>query len=79
MSRPQSLVSPGRTRVGGEPCGRARAVGLTVDNTVDTIHPFPPFSETFKHACQAFRRTTETMSCCVEYHPSTPSVHDTQI
>ena len=30
------------------------------------IHPFPTFSEAFKHACQAFRRDTSAMSCCVE-------------
>jgi mercuric reductase len=40
--------------------------GLTVDDIIDTIHPFPTFSEAFKHACQAFRRDTRTMSCCVE-------------
>ncbi|PSQ21547.1 mercury(II) reductase [Halobacteriales archaeon QS_9_67_17] len=40
--------------------------GLTVDDIVDTVHPFPTFSEAFKHACQAFRRDTSTMSCCVE-------------
>ncbi|MDS0473486.1 mercury(II) reductase [Natrinema sp. 1APR25-10V2] len=40
--------------------------GLTVDDIIDTIHPFPTFSEAFKHACQAFRRDTSTMSCCVE-------------
>jgi mercuric reductase len=40
--------------------------GLTVDDIIDTIHPFPTFSEAFKHACQAFRRDTETMSCCIE-------------
>jgi mercuric reductase len=40
--------------------------GLTVDGIIDTIHPFPTFSEAFKHACQAFRRDTDTMSCCVE-------------
>lgn len=40
--------------------------GLTVDDIIDTIHPFPTFSEAFKHACQAFRRDTQTMSCCVE-------------
>jgi mercuric reductase len=40
--------------------------GLTVDDIIDTIHPFPTFSEAFKHACQAFRRETSTMSCCVE-------------
>jgi mercuric reductase len=39
---------------------------LTVDDIIDTIHPFPTFSEAFKHACQAFRRDTSTMSCCVE-------------
>jgi mercuric reductase len=39
--------------------------GLTVDDIIDTIHPFPTFSEAFKHACQAFRRDTSTMSCCV--------------
>ncbi|WP_276256469.1 hypothetical protein [Halomontanus rarus] len=33
---------------------------------LDTVHPFPTFSEAFKHACQAFRRDTSTMSCCVE-------------
>ncbi|QAU11919.1 mercury(II) reductase [Halorubrum sp. BOL3-1] len=41
-------------------------LGLTVDDIIDTVHPFPTFSEAFKHACQAFRRDTETMSCCVE-------------
>lgn len=40
--------------------------GFTVDDIIDTIHPFPTFSESFKHACQAFRRDTSTMSCCVE-------------
>jgi len=40
--------------------------GLTVDDIIDTVHPFPTFSEAFKHACQAFRRDTSTMSCCVE-------------
>jgi mercuric reductase len=39
---------------------------LTVDDIIDTIHPFPTFSEAFKHACQAFRRDTSKMSCCVE-------------
>ena len=40
--------------------------GLKIDDIIDTIHPFPTFSEAFKHACQAFRRDTSTMSCCVE-------------
>jgi mercuric reductase len=40
--------------------------GLTVDDIIDTVHPFPTFSEAFKHACQAFRRDTSAMSCCVE-------------
>lgn len=40
--------------------------GLTIDDIIDTIHPFPTFSEAFKHACQAFRRDTSKMSCCVE-------------
>ena len=40
--------------------------GLTVDDIIATVHPFPTFSEAFKHACQAFRRDTSTMSCCVE-------------
>jgi mercuric reductase len=40
--------------------------GLTIDDIIDTVHPFPTFSEAFKHACQAFRRDTSTMSCCVE-------------
>jgi len=31
--------------------------GLTVDDIIDTVHPFPTFSEAFKHACQAFRQT----------------------
>ena len=39
---------------------------LTIDDVIDTIHPFPTFSEAFKHACQAFRRDTSAMSCCVE-------------
>lgn len=33
--------------------------GLTVDDIIDTIHPFPTFNE-------AFRRDTSTMSCCFE-------------
>lgn len=40
--------------------------GLTVGDIIDTVHPFPTFSEAFKYACQAFRRDTSTMSCCVE-------------
>ena len=40
--------------------------GLTVDDIIGTVHPFPTFSEAFKHVCQAFRRDTSTMSCCVE-------------
>ena len=40
--------------------------GLTVDDIIDTIHPFPTFSEAFKHACQAFRRDISKMSCCIE-------------
>jgi mercuric reductase len=40
--------------------------GLTVDDIIDTVHPFPTFSEAFKHACQAFRRDVSNMSCCVE-------------
>ncbi|AUX08697.1 mercuric reductase [Halalkaliarchaeum desulfuricum] len=40
--------------------------GLTVDDIIDTVHPFPTFSEAFKHACQAFRRDVSKMSCCVE-------------
>lgn len=39
---------------------------LTVEDIIDIVHPFPTFSEAFKHACQAFRRDTSTMSCCVE-------------
>lgn len=41
--------------------------GLTIDGIIDTIHPFPTFSEAFKHACQAFRRDTSKMSCCIEW------------
>jgi mercuric reductase len=41
-------------------------VGLTVDDVIDTVHPFLTFSESFKQACQAFRRDTSTMSCCIE-------------
>jgi mercuric reductase len=40
--------------------------GLTVDDIIDTVHPFPTFSEAFKQACQSFRRDTSTMSCCIE-------------
>jgi len=40
--------------------------GLTTDDIIDTVHPFPTFSEAFKQACQAFRRDTSTMSCCIE-------------
>ena len=39
---------------------------LTVDDIIDTVHPFPTFSEAFKQACQAFRRDTSKMSCCIE-------------
>lgn len=39
---------------------------LTINDIIDTVHPFPTFSEAFKHACQAFRRDTSKMSCCVE-------------
>lgn len=41
-------------------------LGLTVDEIIDTIHPFPTFSEAFERACQAFGRDTSTTSCCVE-------------
>lgn len=44
----------------------AMKFGLTVDDVIDTVHSFPTFSEALKHACQAFRRDTLTMSCCVE-------------
>ena len=40
--------------------------GLTVDDIIGAVHPFPTFSEAFKQACQAFRRDTSMMSCCVE-------------
>ena len=40
-------------------------LGLTVDDIIDTIHPFPIFSEGFKYACLTFRRDTATMSCCI--------------
>ncbi|WP_181692654.1 mercury(II) reductase [Natronomonas sp. LN261] len=40
--------------------------GLTVDDIIDTVHPFPTFSEAFKQACQSFRRDTSKMSCCIE-------------
>jgi len=40
--------------------------GLTVDDIINTVHPFPTFSEAFKQACQAFRRDTSKMSCCIE-------------
>jgi mercuric reductase len=40
--------------------------GLTIDDIIDTVHPFPTFSEGFKLACQSFRRDTSKMSCCVE-------------
>ncbi|TKX55533.1 mercury(II) reductase [Halorubrum sp. SP3] len=40
--------------------------GLTVGDIIDTVHPFPTFSEAFKQACQAFRRDTSKMSCCIE-------------
>lgn len=44
----------------------AAKYGLTIDNIIDTVHPFPTFSEGFKYACQAFRRDVSTMSCCVQ-------------
>ena len=40
--------------------------GLTIDNIIDTVHPFPTFSEAFKMAAQSFVRDISTMSCCVE-------------
>ncbi|MFB6163467.1 MAG: mercury(II) reductase [Halococcoides sp.] len=40
--------------------------GLGVDDVIETIHPFPTFSEAFRRACQAFERDISTMSCCVE-------------
>ncbi|MFB6345850.1 MAG: mercury(II) reductase [bacterium] len=40
--------------------------GLTVDDIIDTVHPFPTFSEAFKHACQAFRYNADAMTCCVQ-------------
>lgn len=40
--------------------------GLTVDDIIDTIHPFPTFSEVFKHACQAFRHEAGAMTCCIQ-------------
>nr|WP_273736967.1 hypothetical protein [Natrinema soli] len=39
---------------------------LTVDDIIDTVHPFPTFNEVFKQACQTFRQDTSTMSCCIE-------------
>jgi len=39
---------------------------LTVDDIIDTVHPFPTFSEAFKQTCQTFRRDTSKMSCCIE-------------
>lgn len=44
----------------------AVAYGLTVDEVIDTVHPFPTFSEAIKRACQAFRRDVTVMACCVE-------------
>jgi mercuric reductase len=41
-------------------------LGLTVDDVIDTVQPFLTFSEALRQACQAFRRDTETMSCCIE-------------
>lgn len=46
---------------------RAVEYGLTVDDVVDPVHPFPTISEGFTVACQAFRRDVSTMSCCIEY------------
>jgi len=42
--------------------------GLTVDDIIDTVHPFPTFSEAFKHACQAFRRehVDDELLCLVD-------------
>jgi mercuric reductase len=40
--------------------------GLTVDDIIDTVHPFPTFSEAFKHACQAFRHEAGAMTCCIQ-------------
>jgi hypothetical protein len=34
--------------------------GLTVDDSIDTVHPVPAFSEALKRACQAFRCATTT-------------------
>ena len=41
-------------------------LGLTVDDVIDMVHSFLIFSEALRQACQAFRRDTETMSCCIE-------------
>ncbi len=40
--------------------------GLTIDDLINTIHPFPTFSEALKRAAQAFVRDISLMSCCVE-------------
>lgn len=40
--------------------------GLSIHDIIDTIHPFPTFSEAFKQACQAFNRDISNMSCCIE-------------
>ena len=39
--------------------------GLTIDDIIDTVYPFPTFSEALKQACRAFRQDTTTKSCCV--------------
>jgi len=46
---------------------------LTVDDIIDTVHPFPTFSEAFKQTCQTFRRDTSKMSCCIGDTHSPPA------
>jgi hypothetical protein len=51
----------------------AVTVGLTVDDVIHSVHPFPTVSEGVKHTCRAFRPDTTTMSWCVEWPQNDPA------
>ena len=38
-----------------------------VDDVVDTVPPFPPFSEALKVAAESFGHDMSRMACCVEW------------
>lgn len=39
-------------------------LGLTIDDVVDTLHPYLTWVEGFKLAVQAFRTDVSKLSCC---------------